>query len=106
MTEFQERVYRAVERIPKGRVAPYSEVARAALSPRAARAIGNILHNNPFFGIVPCHRVVHADGALADAFAFGGEGVQRQMLESEGVTFTEDGRVDMRIHGCIIEEEK
>ena len=106
MTGFQERVFKAVERIPKGRVAPYSEVARAAGSPRAARAIGNILHNNPFFGIVPCHRVVHADGALAAAFAFGGDGVQREMLEKEGVTFTADGRVNMQIHGCMIREEK
>ena len=106
MTEFQKRVYSAVERIPKGFVAAYSEVARASGSPRAARAIGNILHNNPFFGIVPCHRVVHSDGALAAAFAFGGEGEQRKMLEKEGVTFTIDGRVDMAKHGCMIEEEK
>ena len=102
MTEFQSRVFKAVERIPKGCVAPYSEVARAAGSPRAARAIGNILHNNPFFGIVPCHRVVHADGALAPAFAFGGADAQRDMLEQEGVTFTPDGRVDMQRHGCMI----
>ena len=55
---------------------------------------------------MPCHRVVHADGALAAAFAFGGDGVQREMLEKEGVTFTEDGRVDMQIHGCMIKEER
>ena len=106
MTDFQARVFAAVERIPRGKAAPYSEVARAAGSPRAMRAVGNILHSNPFFGVVPCHRVVHADGALADAFAFGGEGVQRKMLESEGVIFTSDGRVDMRLCGCVIPVEK
>ena len=103
MTEFQKRVYDAVERIPKGRVLPYSEVARAAGNSRASRAVGNILHKNPFFGIVPCHRVVHADGALAAPFAFGGERVQREMLEKEGVTFTETGKVDMKKHGYVFD---
>lgn len=101
-TKFQERVFAAVERIPEGKVASYAEVARSAGSPRASRAVGNILHNNPFFGIVPCHRVVHADGALAAAFAFGGEGVQRDMLIKEGVSFTSDGRVDMEKYSCMI----
>lgn len=103
MTEFQKRVYSAVEQIPRGKVVIYSEVARMAGSPRASRAVGNILHKNPFFGVVPCHRVVHADGALAEPFAFGGAGVQREMLEKEGVTFTTDGRVDMKKHGYVFD---
>lgn len=103
MTEFQKRVYKAVEQIPKGRVVTYGEVARMAGSPRASRAVGNILHNNPFFGVVPCHRVVHADGALAAPFAFGGAGVQREMLEKEGVIFTQEGKVDMKKHGYVFD---
>lgn len=102
MTEFQSLVYDAVKRIPKGSVTAYSDVAAAAGSPRAARAIGNILHNNPFFGVVPCHRVVHTDGTLAAAFAFGGENVQREMLEKEGVSFTADGKVNMKKHRCFL----
>lgn len=103
MTGFQKRVYKAVEQIPQGRVATYGEVARMAGSSRASRAVGNILHKNPFFGVVPCHRVVHADGALAEPFAFGGAGVQREMLEKEGVTFTKDGRVDMKKYGYVFD---
>lgn len=103
MTEFQKRVYSAVKLIPRGMVATYGEVARMAGSPRASRAVGNILHKNPFFGVVPCHRVVHADGALAAPFAFGGERVQREMLEKEGVTFTKDGKVDMKKHGYVFD---
>lgn len=103
MTGFQKGVYKAVEQIPQGRVATYGEVARMAGSPRASRAVGNILHKNPFFGVVPCHRVVHADGALAEPFAFGGAGVQREMLEKEGVTFTKDGRVDMKKYGYVFD---
>lgn len=103
MTEFQKRVYKAVEQIPRGKVVTYGEVARMAGSTRASRAVGNILHKNPFFGVVPCHRVVHADGALAEPFAFGGAGVQREMLEKEGVTFTKDGKVNMKKHGYVFD---
>lgn len=103
MTEFQKRVYSAVEQIPKCRVVTYGEVARMAGSPRASRAVGNILHKNPFFGVVPCHRVVHADGALAEPFAFGGADVQRKMLEKEGITFTKEGKVDMKKHGYVFD---
>ena len=103
MTEFQKRVYAAVEQIPYGKVVTYCEVARMSGSPRASRAVGNILHKNPFFGVVPCHRVVHADGALAEPFAFGGERIQREMLEKEGISFTKEGKVDMKKYGYIFD---
>lgn len=93
---FADRVYKAVERIPKGMVSTYSAVAAMAGSPNAARAVGNILHKNPYFGTVPCHRVVHADGRLADVFAFGGVGVQQHMLEDEGVLVSEGKVVSMK----------
>ena len=57
--------------------------------------MGVALHHNPAPGVGPCHRVVFSDGRLASAFAFGGEGVQRALLEAEGVEFLPDGRVDM-----------
>ena len=69
--------------------------ARPVSLPRGARGVGFCLHRNPEPGVIPCHRVVFADGRLASAFAFGGEGVQRAMLEAEGVEFLPDGRVDM-----------
>lgn len=103
MTEFQKRVYAVVEQIPYGRVVTYGEVARMSGSPRASRAVGNILHKNPFFGVVPCHRVVHADGALAEPFAFGGERIQREMLEKEGIAFTKEDKVDMKKYGYIFD---
>ncbi len=87
---FADRVYLAVKSIPLGKVSTYSAVAAMAGSPNAARAVGNILHKNPYFGDVPCHRVVHADGRLADAFVFGGIGVQKRMLIEEGVTVKEE----------------
>ena len=94
-SEFTQEVYNVVMRIPYGRVANYGFIAFLAGKPRAARGVGFALHRNPSPGIVPCHRVVFKDGSLASAFAFGGEGVQRAMLEEEGVIFLPDGRVDM-----------
>ena len=92
---FFERVYAMVEQIPRGMVATYGQIARLIGEPRRARYVGFALHANPRPGIVPCHRVVFADGSLAKGFAFGGEGVQRALLEAEGVEFLPDGRVDM-----------
>jgi methylated-DNA-protein-cysteine methyltransferase-like protein len=93
---FFGRVYDMVRQIPRGAVATYGQIARLVGEPRGARLVGYALHGNPQPGVIPCHRVVFADGSLASAFAFGGEGVQRELLEGEGVAFLPDGRVDMR----------
>ena len=89
-----KRIYEAVKKIPKGCVATYSQVAKMAGNEKMARAVGNALHHNPDPGVIPCHRVVDAKGHLAGAFAFGGEKVQQELLEKEGVT-VEDGKVDL-----------
>ncbi|QWT17206.1 MGMT family protein [Collinsella sp. zg1085] len=94
-TGFFERVYEIVEQIPPGMVASYGQVARLIGEPRKARFVGFALHVNPRPDEIPCHRVVFADGRLADGFAFGGQEAQRQLLEDEGVPFTDDGRVDL-----------
>ena len=96
MGTFNESVYEVVRQIPVGRVATYGQVARMVGRPRNARFVGFALHVNPEPGVIPCHRVVFKDGSLASGFAFGGEGVQRSLLEAEGVGFLPDGRVDMQ----------
>lgn len=93
---FNDRVYDIVKQIPKGRVVNYGWVALMVGSPHAARAVGYALHNNPYFGVVPCHRVVFANGSLAESFAFGGASVQRDMLESEGIIFNDNGLIDRK----------
>lgn len=90
-----KRIYEAVKRIPKGKVATYAQVAEMAGNERMARAVGNALHKNPEPGIIPCHRVVDSKGNLAGAFAFGGEKVQEDLLKREGVIVL-DGRVDLQ----------
>ena len=63
MSNFKEKVFEAVKKIPKGKTATYKEVAVLAGRPRAWRAVGNILNNN-FDPKIPCHRVVRSDGKL------------------------------------------
>ena len=90
-----EKIYEVVKSIPEGKVATYGQVALLAGNPRWARVVGYALHVNPYPGIIPCHRVVHREGGVAPGFAFGGEGIQRQLLESEGIVFEPNGRIDL-----------
>jgi len=61
----------------------YGQVARLAGSPRAARAVGNILHRNPDPQNIPCHRVVNARGEVSQNYAFGGSHAQTEKLAQE-----------------------
>lgn len=97
-----EKVYDIVKRIPKGKVASYGQIARLLGNPRASRAVGYALHANPYPGVVPCHRVVNRVGRLAPGFAFGGEDIQKEMLEAEGVAVDSDYLVDMNKYGWNI----
>ena len=90
-----EKIYEVVKSIPEGKVATYGQVALLAGNPRWARVVGYALHVNPEPGTIPCHRVVNREGKVAPGFAFGGEGVQRQLLKSEGIVFEPDGRIDL-----------
>lgn len=98
MTTF-EKIYEIVRQIPEGKVCTYGQVALLAGNPRWARVVGYALHVNPEFGKIPCHRVVNREGRTAPAFAFGGNDVQRAMLENEGIVFEADGRVDLNKYG-------
>ncbi len=79
---FHRRVLDATARIPAGRVATYTQIAVRAGSPKASRAAGNALHDNPVAIIVPCHRVVRTDGSLGGYG--GGLSVKEWLLEHEG----------------------
>lgn len=90
----KDKIYEVVKKIPKGSVATYGQVAEMAGNKNWARVVGNVLHNNPYPGIVPCHRVVNARGDLAANFGFGGAKAQEELLKKEGVTVV-NGRVDL-----------
>jgi methylated-DNA-[protein]-cysteine S-methyltransferase len=82
VSSFDAAVFRAAMAIPFGSTASYAEMAAEAGSPRAARAAGRAMARCPLFPIVPCHRVIHADGSI------GGWGpdlwVKRWLLRHEG----------------------
>ena len=90
-----EKIYEQVKKIPEGKVATYGQIALMAGNPRWSQIVGYALHSNPEPGVIPCHRVVNKEGKLAKAFAFGGENVQRDMLEKEGVVFLDEDTVDL-----------
>ncbi len=89
-----KRIYEAVKKIPKGRVATYSQVAELAGNKKMARAVGNALHRNPDPEHIPCFRVVNAKGELAGEFAFGKADAQAKLLIADGVEVV-DGKVDL-----------
>ena len=93
-----KRIYEAVKKIPKGRVATYGQVAALAGDKNMARAVGNALHRNPDPDTIPCYRVVNSKGELAGEFAFGGPGAQQRLLEADGIEVT-DGKVDLKKYG-------
>lgn len=81
-TPFQLAVWEHLTRIPRGATTTYGEIAAALERPRAAQAVGAAVGANPLSIIVPCHRVIAADGSLT-GYA-GGIEVKRSLLELEG----------------------
>ncbi len=81
-TEFQLNVWAALRRIPYGATRSYGEIAEELGNPKASRAVGRANGTNPICVIVPCHRVIGADGSLT-GFAYGEE-LKRLLLEHEG----------------------
>ena len=96
-----KRIYAAVKKIPKGKVATYGQIAALAGEPKMARAVGNALHKNPDPDHIPCFRVVNSQGKLSGEFAFGGAGAQARLLEADGIKVM-NGRVDLSIYGINI----
>ena len=93
-----KRIYEADQKIPKGTVATYGQIAELAGDKKMARAVGNALHKNPDPEKIPCYRVVNAKGELSGAFAFGGADEQAKRLEADGIEVI-NGRVDLRKYG-------
>lgn len=81
-TPFELRVWDALRRIPWGQTRTYGEIAAELGHPRAARAVGGANHRNPIAIVIPCHRVVGADGSLTGYAA--GLRVKAELLALEG----------------------
>jgi len=88
---FQKKVLIAEHGIPRGWVSTYQRIANHIGNPKAARAVGNALKNNPFPIIIPCHRAIRSDGTFG-GFQ-GGIKMKQALLEMEGIEFSADGTV-------------
>ncbi len=81
-TEFQKCVWYQLEQIPYGETRTYGQLAAAVGNPKASRAVGGANHNNPIAIIIPCHRVIGADGKMT-GYA-GGIDIKEILLRLEG----------------------
>jgi methylated-DNA-protein-cysteine methyltransferase-like protein len=94
MTESTCRIIDAIRSVSPGRVSSYRDIARAAGLPNGARQVVRVLHSLTEKCDLPWHRIVRADGTIALDSCRGGD-LQAELLRSEGVAVSENGRVDM-----------
>jgi methylated-DNA-[protein]-cysteine S-methyltransferase len=85
LTEFQRKVTLSCRAIPPGQVLTYGQLATQAGSPGAARAVGQVMARNRWPLVVPCHRVIAAQGRLGGFSAPNGRDVKKKLLDREGV---------------------
>lgn len=81
---FERSVYEVARTLRPGETSTYGEIARRLGDPSASRAVGGALGRNPFPLVVPCHRVLAADGSLGGFSASGGTTLKRRLLQIEG----------------------
>jgi methylated-DNA-[protein]-cysteine S-methyltransferase len=84
---FHQRVYALARQMAPGETMTYGEMARRLGDPGAARAVGQALGHNPFAPVVPCHRILAADGRPGGFSASGGARTKLRLLEIEGARF-------------------
>lgn len=96
---FAQRVYWLVRQVPEGCVVTYGQVATWAGSPRAARAVGNLMKASLRNGEeVPWHRVINSQGGISGRGESGRAELQKRLLEGEGVDFGGQGACDLQVY--------
>lgn len=93
-----EKIYDCVRKIPYGKVATYGQIATMVGNPRWSQIVGYALHVNPDPEQIKCYRVVNRFGQVSEAFAFGGSNQQIELLRSEGIEVSDEGKVNMKKH--------
>lgn len=92
-TALQAKVWQKLKSIPLGEVWTYSKLARAVGAPKAVRAVATAVGLNPDPIVVPCHRIVRADGSIGKYSGPGGSVGKAKLLKAEGVLFV-GGKID------------
>lgn len=101
LTDFERAVLLKALEIPRGEVRPYAWIAREIGRPRAVRAVGTALAENPVPLLIPCHRVVKSDGHLGQ-YSLGGPEAKRTVLRAEGLELERleaQARAGVRFYG-------
>jgi methylated-DNA-protein-cysteine methyltransferase-like protein len=93
--EFETRVKNAIERIPRGKVATYSQIAALAGNYRAARQVARVLHASSDKDRLPWHRVINSRGGISLPRGRGFE-EQKRLLKKEGVALDRGGRINLK----------
>lgn len=83
LTLFQKKVYKILQKIPKGKVTTYKSLAAGIGNPKAYRAVGNAIRKNPKLKTIPCHRVVKEDGSIGGYIL--GKKKKISFLKKEGI---------------------
>lgn len=102
-TDFFNKVYEVVRRIPHGRVTTYGAIAKALGAAKSARTVGYAMNASHSIDDVPAHRVVNRNGVLTGKHHFPGTHVMQQMLEAEGLKVENDQIIDFEKHLWIPE---
>jgi methylated-DNA-protein-cysteine methyltransferase-like protein len=105
MSEFTNKVYEIVQRIPYGRVMTYGQIAALLGVPRAAREVGWALNAVPKGANVPCQRVVNRFGGLASGYGWGGQKAHKADLLPEGVEISDEFTVDLQKYQWFPDEK-
>jgi methylated-DNA-protein-cysteine methyltransferase-like protein len=107
-----ERIYAVVAKIPRGKIATYGQVADLAGLSGHARQVGYALHATPDESAIPWQRVVNAKGEISPRADPLTTGVQKSLLDAEGISFDANGRIDLdrcrwqpRLHSFLPEPE-
>ena len=87
--KYANEVYAILDKIPKGKVVTYKQIAIMLGNKNLARVVGNVLHKNPLPLIHPCYKVVNSKGELAKNFGYGGIEKQKEMLINDGIEVIE-----------------
>jgi len=98
-TEFAQKVYEALKKVPRGKVISYKRLAEM-IGSKAYRAVGSVLAKNPYAPVVPCHRVVASDGSLGGCMGSKSKNnlIKKQLLlNSEGVIIKDGKIVDFEV---------
>lgn len=98
VTPFTQKVLRAIERIPRGQVATYAQIARIAGSPQASRGVVWVLHSSSAKWDLPWHRVINSKGCISFPLMSEFFLRQKKLLQQEAIVVDEYGVVDLEVY--------